>query len=139
THYPPAMHALEAGKHVMVEKPLTLAVDECEKLVAAAERLNKVLLVGHNQQYKPAAETLMGLIADGTLGDIVHIECRRLDLGKLRSHENVFWSFAPHDIAFILALAGEDPLEVKAHGSAILQPGVHDTVHCDLRFARLSA
>lgn len=139
THHALAEQALKAGKHVMVEKPLTLAVNESEALVALAEKLDRVLMVGHIQQYNPAAEALMGLVADGTLGDIVHVECRRLDLGKLRSHENVFWSFAPHDIAFVLGLAGGDPQAVSAHGSAILQPGIHDTVHCDLRFERFSA
>jgi UDP-2-acetamido-3-amino-2,3-dideoxy-glucuronate N-acetyltransferase len=140
THHALAMRALKAGKHVMVEKPLTLDVAESADLVATAKELHRVLMVGHIQQFNPAAEALLKLVADGTLGDIVHVECRRLDLGKLRSHENVFWSFAPHDIAFVLALAGGAyPQAVGAHGAAILQPGIHDTVHADLRFAAFSA
>ena len=140
THHALAMRALRAGKHVMVEKPLTLTVSESEELVATAHELGRVLLVGHIQQYNPAAEALQKLVADGVLGDIVHVECRRLDLGKLRTHENVFWSFAPHDIAFILALAGgEYPEHVSASGSAILQPDIHDTVHAHLRFRRFAA
>ena len=140
THHGLAMRALRAGKHVMVEKPLTLAVAESEELVATAEALNRVLMVGHIQQFNPAAEALFNLVQDGTLGEIVHVECRRLDLGKLRSHENVFWSFAPHDIALILSLAdGAFPETVSASGSAILQPGIHDTVHADLRFPTFSA
>lgn len=140
THHALAMKALKAGKHVMVEKPLTLDVAESDELVATARELKRVLMVGHIQQFNPAAEALLKLVYDGTLGEIVHVECRRLDLGKLRSHENVFWSFAPHDIAFILSLAqGSYPDRVSAHGAAILQPGIHDTVHADLQFARFAA
>jgi UDP-2-acetamido-3-amino-2,3-dideoxy-glucuronate N-acetyltransferase len=140
THHALAMRALKAGKHVMVEKPLTLDVAESEELVATAQELNRILMVGHIQQFNPAAEALLKLVTDGTLGEIVHVEMRRLDLGKLRSHENVFWSFAPHDIAYVLSLAGGAyPQSVSAHGAAILQPGIHDTVHADLRFAGFSA
>lgn len=135
THHRLAMQAMEAGKHVFVEKPLALTAAEAEDLAATADRLDRVLMVGHILEYHPAFEALLKLVASGELGEIKHVRSTRLSLGKLRSEENVMWSFAPHDVSLVLGvLAPLEPTRVEAFGTTILQPGIPDTVHMDLGF-----
>lgn len=118
--------ALEAGKDAYVEKPLCLSEKEGEELVRLAEENGRVLMVGHLLQYHGAVVKLRELIASGELGKLQYIYSNRLNLGKIRSEENVLWSFAPHDISVILALAGEMPEEVSCTGGQFLQRGVAD-------------
>ena len=107
THLLVAREALLSGKHVFVEKPLTLSEKEAEELIATAKKHNLVLMVGHLLQYHPAFIKLKQLACNGDLGRINYIYSHRLNLGKIRREENILWSFAPHDISMILALAGE--------------------------------
>lgn len=136
THHRLALQAMEAGKHVFVEKPLALTAAEAEELATEADRLDRILMVGHILEYHPAYEALLRLVHDGELGEIKHVRSTRLSLGKLRSEENVMWSFAPHDVSLVLGvLAPLEPRRVEAFGTTVLQPGIPDTVHMDLGFA----
>lgn len=134
THADLAARALEAGKHVFVEKPLALNWADGERTIAAAERTDRVLMVGHLLQYHAIFIRLRELVAAGELGTLQYVYSNRLSLGKYRTEENVLWSFAPHDISMILALTGEAPDAVQAHGAAFVTPGIADWCIAHLRF-----
>ena len=133
-HASMAESAMLAGKDVFVEKPLALSYRDGERVVQLAERLNRILLVGHLLEYHPAILKLIELVDTGELGKIQYIYSNRLNLGRVRSDENILWSFAPHDIAVILRLIGDLPLEVTATGGAYLQPHVADVTVTNLHF-----
>ncbi|MGI0496395.1 Gfo/Idh/MocA family protein [Limnospira platensis] len=136
SHYKLAMMALEAGKDVFVEKPMTLRTDEARSLAEYADRESRILMVGHLLLYQPAISWMRDYLATGKAGNVLHVATQRLKLGKVRREENVWWSFAPHDVSVILELLGKPPLQrVAASGHAILQPGIEDNVHVDLVFA----
>ncbi len=101
-HYSLAKRALEMGKDVFVEKPLALHVEHAEELTRLARESGRVLMVGHLLQYHPAIQKLKSLIHEGALGKVQYIYSSRLNFGKLRTEENILWSFAPHDISAIL-------------------------------------
>lgn len=134
THYNLASAALEAGKDVLVEKPLTLDLDEGERLVSMAGRLGRILMVGHLLEYHPAVLRLRELIASGALGELRYVYSNRLNLGKVRREENILWSFAPHDIAIILRLVGSWPTSISAMGGAYLQPRIADVTVTNMEF-----
>jgi predicted dehydrogenase len=135
THAELAVRALEAGKHCFVEKPLAQSVADAERAVAAAQRADRVLMVGHLLEYHPGVRRLKELTESGELGnEIYYIYGNRLNLGKLRADENALWSLGAHDVSVVLYLAGEEPLEVQAHGESYVRPGVEDVVFCFMRF-----
>lgn len=134
-HYGLARRALLAGKDVFVEKPLALRVVEGQELVALAEKHKRILMVGHLLQYHPGVVRLKQLVDDGSLGKIQYIYSARLNLGKVRTEENILWSFAPHDISVILRLLGEMPVEVAAHGGSYLNTKIPDVTVTNLSFA----
>ena len=133
-HYGFARRALEAGKHVFVEKPLALRLHEAEELCILAERLDRRLMVGHLMQYHPAFLALRALLRDGRLGSIQYVYSNRLNLGRIRREENVLWSFAPHDVSMILSLIGAEPDGVTAVGSYHLHAAVADVTTTHLSF-----
>jgi UDP-2-acetamido-3-amino-2,3-dideoxy-glucuronate N-acetyltransferase len=135
THYRLAKEAILAGKNVYVEKPLVLDEKEGEALIALAKKHNRVLMVGHLLQYHPAFIRLKDLVKGGELGRINYIYSNRLNLGKIRREENVFWSFAPHDISMILTLAGELPDKVSATGGCYLHQTIADVTTTHLEFS----
>ncbi|MDD5259603.1 MAG: Gfo/Idh/MocA family oxidoreductase [bacterium] len=134
THFQIAREALLAGKDVFVEKPLALTAREGQELVDIASRENKILMVGHILQYHPAVIKLKEIISAGKLGKVQYLYSNRLNIGKLRTEENILWSFAPHDISVILMLLGEEPVKVRAMGGAYLNQGVFDTTMTTLEF-----
>ena len=134
THATLALRALEAGKDVLVEKPMALTIAEGERLVETAQRLNRVLMVGHVLEYHPAVKKLEQLIAAGALGRIRYIYSNRLSMGRIRTEENALWSFAPHDVAIMLRLMGGGPEQVACHGGAYVNHGVADVTMTNLRF-----
>lgn len=134
THYELGRRALEAGKDVLVEKPLALNYEEGAELLERAEALDRILMVGHVLEYHPAVVRLRELISDGVLGDVQYIYSNRLNLGKIRREENILWSFAPHDIAVMLSLVGEMPFQVSATGGSYVQPNIPDTTVTHLLF-----
>jgi predicted dehydrogenase/acetyltransferase-like isoleucine patch superfamily enzyme len=135
THAPIAMKALQAGKHVFVEKPLALDMDDARKLCALAEEKKLTLMVGHLLQYHPAFIALLKEVKSGRIGKLRYIQSHRLSFGKIRTEENVLWSFAPHDISMILALAGGAPQTVSAQATAQVTPGIADIATLHLNFA----
>jgi UDP-2-acetamido-3-amino-2,3-dideoxy-glucuronate N-acetyltransferase len=134
-HYAMVKAALTVGKDVFVEKPLSLQLNEGEELVDIARKKNRVLMVGHLLYYHPAIRELKELIRKGTLGRVEYVYSSRLNFGKLRTEENILWSFAPHDISAILYLLDEDPVSVAAHGGAYLNPQIADLTLTSFQFA----
>jgi predicted dehydrogenase len=134
THFAVARAALEAGKDVFVEKPLTIDVQEARRLVDQAAAAGQVLMVGHLLEYHPAVLKLHEMIQAGVLGKIRYIISNRLNLGKIRTEENALWSFAPHDIAVIIRLVGAMPFEVVATGGSYLTPNIADVTVTQLLF-----
>jgi UDP-2-acetamido-3-amino-2,3-dideoxy-glucuronate N-acetyltransferase len=134
-HFPLTKKYLFSGKDVLVEKPLALTVKDGEELLDIAGKKNKILMVGHLLQYHPAIIKLRELITEGELGKIRYIYSNRLNIGRLRTEENVLWSFAPHDISLILMLMdNEKPVHVSAFGGAYINPTVYDTTLTVLEF-----
>jgi predicted dehydrogenase len=134
THYPLAKQALEAGKHVFVEKPPAMRAEEMDELVTLAEERDLVLMPGHLLLYHPGVLKLKELIDMGELGDVLCVYGNRVNLGIVRSNENALWSLGVHDLSVILHLLDEDPELATAQGSASIHPGVEDVVFCFLRF-----
>jgi predicted dehydrogenase len=134
THADLARRALEAGKHVFVEKPMALAADDAEELVAIAEERGLVLMPGHLLLYHPGVAKLKELVDSGELGEILYVYGNRVNLGTIRRDENALWSLGVHDLSVILHLLEEEPADLSAHGESFLKPGVEDVVFCYLRF-----
>lgn len=135
THHTLAMRALEAGKHVFVEKPLALDPAEATELIETARRLDKRLMVGHLLQYHPVFRKMRASVASGAIGKLTYVYSNRMSLGKFRTEENVLWSFAPHDVSMVLSLAGAQPVSVTAQGAAIVTPGIEDWCTVQMAFA----
>ena len=134
THYPFAKQALEAGKHVFVEKPPAMRAAEMEELVALAEEHGLVLMPGHLLLYHPGVLKLKELVDSGELGDVLCVYGNRQNLGIIRTNENALWSLGVHDLSVILYLIGEQPSQATANGNAFLNKGVEDVVFCYLQF-----
>jgi len=134
THYNLVKQAILANKDVFVEKPLSLTVKEGEELVQLAHAQKRILMVGHILQYHPAVCKLKDMIFQGELGQIRYVYSNRLNIGKLRTEENILWSFAPHDISVILMLLDEEPVRVSAFGGDYLNAGINDVTLTTLEF-----
>jgi predicted dehydrogenase len=134
THFALAKQALEAGKHVFVEKPPAMHAAEMDELVRIAEERDLVLMPGHLLLYHPAVLKLKALIDTGEVGDVLCVYGNRVNLGIVRTNENALWSLGVHDLSVILYLVDEDPELATAQGSASITKGVEDVVFCFLRF-----
>ncbi len=133
-HYQMVKTALENGKDVFVEKPLSLNVEEGEDLVRISETQGNILMVGHILQYHPAVLKLHEMIKEGELGKIQYIYSNRLNLGKFRTEENILWSFAPHDISIILMMLNEMPTGLTSHAGTYLNKNVADVTLTTMDF-----
>lgn len=129
-----ALQAIAAGKHVFVEKPIALTMEDGTAMRDAAARAGKVLMVGHLLQYHPAFIALRDFVRDGQLGKLRYAYSHRCSLGKFRLEENVLWSFAPHDVSMLLALFGEAPSGVTGSGGAFVTEGIEDEYRVDMSF-----
>jgi predicted dehydrogenase len=134
SHFQIAYDALSAGKHVFVEKPIAASVNETKKLIELADKMNKKLMVGHTFIYTGAVEKMKEIVDSGELGDIYYISSQRLNLGLFQQDINVLWDLAPHDIAIILFLLGQQPIKVSAIGATHLNPSIEDVAVLNLRF-----
>jgi predicted dehydrogenase len=134
THYELAKQALEAGKHVFVEKPPAMRAGEMDELVRLADAGDRVLMPGHLLLYHPGVLKLKELVDSGELGDVLCVYGNRQNLGIVRTNENALWSLGVHDLSVILYLLDEDPEVATAQGRDFLTPGVEDVVFCFLRF-----
>lgn len=135
THYSIAKKLLLAGKDVLVEKPMTLDLTQGRELVNIARKKHRILMVGHVLEYHPAVVELKALVKSGVLGNIKYIYSNRLNIGRVRTEENVLWSFAPHDISVILSLLGRMPEQVLSRGMCYLNKGIADTTVTILEFS----
>lgn len=127
THFDIAKLLIEQRKHILIEKPITLNSTDAEVLHDLATMNNVNLMVGHILLFHPAFQKIKALLDNGELGDLQYMYSNRLNLGTIRSEENVFWSFAPHDIALFQYFTGSFPIDITSRGSDVLQDGVHDT------------
>jgi UDP-2-acetamido-3-amino-2,3-dideoxy-glucuronate N-acetyltransferase len=134
THGRIVRKALEAGKHVFVEKPFVLDETEGRSLMSFAGERGLTIMVGHILQYHTAFLTLKAMVERGELGKLNYIYSHRLNLGKIRREENILWSFAPHDISMILGIAGELPDSVLATGGNYLHEKIADVTTTHLTF-----
>lgn len=126
THFALGNKALEAGKHIWIEKPLALRVAEGKKLVETAQAKGSVLFVDHTFLYDRAIRMAHDLIASGEMGSIYHVFLQRLNLGRIKRDSNVWWNSAPHDVSILLYLLKGRPVSVALHGYRYLQNDVED-------------
>lgn len=134
THFEIAKIVIKAKKHILIEKPMSLSVKEAEELVNLSEKNNVNVLVGHVLLFHPAITKIKNLIKEGAVGDLQYIYSNRLNLGKVRTQENVFWSLAPHDIAIFQYLTDSVPKKINSKGSAFLQKGIPDSTLTQLEY-----
>ena len=131
-----ALKAFEVGKHVFVEKPLAMNIEEADLMIEASKKSDCHLMVGHLLQYHPIFSRLRKIVADGDIGNLSYIYSNRLSLGKIRAEEDVIWSFAPHDLSMILSLANDSVVSVSSYKSEILQDGIADSGMICLEFSK---
>ncbi|QQO31936.1 Gfo/Idh/MocA family oxidoreductase [Bradyrhizobium diazoefficiens] len=134
THFELARAVLQAGKHVLVEKPLAMKSTECRELNVIAEQRKRVLMVGHTFEYHPAVTVMRQMIQSGSLGELYYIDSRRLNLGLYRHDANVLWDLAPHDLSIIYYLLEEKAQKIGAWGCSHVLPSVEDVVYAKLGF-----
>jgi predicted dehydrogenase len=135
THYALAYAALVAGKHVWVEKPLTLAYDQGRKLVALAQERQRMLFVDETFVYDPLLAQARAVIANGGLGKVHHVSLERTGMGRIRRDSNVWWNSAPHDLSILHYLLDTPITRVSATGHAFVQPEIEDVVWATLHLA----
>ncbi len=133
-HYEMSRGALENGKHVLVEKPLTADVSEARDLVTLAEGRGLVLLADHTFVYSPAVNHVRDIVASGDLGDIYYVSMSRLNLGLFQKDINVIWDLAPHDVSILTYVLGSQPEAVSAQGNSNILSGVEDVAMLSLYF-----
>ena len=134
THHFIAKRFLEAGKDVLVEKPMTMSVAEAEDLQRIAEANKRILMVGHLLMYQPAVMFIHDYLQSGRLGRVFTLHQERAKLGKARAVENALWSLGVHDVAVLLYLVGEKPDTVSAFGHCGLQQKIEDDIYLHLAF-----
>jgi len=134
-HASMAIDALNAGKHVFVEKPLAMNQAEAELMIASSQKNNVHIMVGHLLQYHPIFVAARKMVKLEEIGDLQYIYSNRLSYGKLRSEEDVIWSFAPHDISMILSLVGQEPNLVKTKSTNIVQKDIADIATLHMEFS----
>jgi predicted dehydrogenase len=134
THYALTREMLQAGKHVLVEKPLTQKSSEALALVHLADKRGLVLMVGHTFEYNLAVRELREIIRRGEIGDVLYVDAARLNLGQFRPDCNVVWDLAPHDISIMNFILGSAPTHVSARGSTCIHPTMHDVAYLELLY-----
>lgn len=136
THYPLAREALLAGKHVLVEKPITAHSEQAKELVELAAEHGLTLMVGHTFEYNPAVEAVRDIIQSGELGNIYYIDSTRVNLGLLQPDINVMWDLAPHDLSIFRFILGQDPARVSARGATFVNKtyNLHEVAYINLLF-----
>ena len=133
-HASMAIEAMNKNKHVFVEKPLAMNEAEAEAMITTAKKNKVQLMVGHLLQYHPIFKMIKEYVEEGKIGEINYIYSNRLSFGKVRTEEDVIWSFAPHDISMILSLTGQEPEYVSTNATSILQKNIADTATIHLQF-----
>ena len=134
THFKIAKMLIKEKKPVLIEKPMTLSLKEAEDIVALSNSNKVNVLIGHVLLFHPAIIKIKKLIINGKIGELQYIYSNRLNLGKVRTQENVFWSLAPHDIAIFQYLTNSTPKVINAEGSTFLQQGIPDSTITQLEY-----
>jgi len=129
THYALATRCLEAGLHVLVEKPLAASVNEAQALVTLSERQGRVLMVDHTYLFSPAVRRIKALIEEGELGELYYVDSVRINLGLFQHDVNVIWDLAPHDLAIVSYLLGHEPRSISAWGCGHADPDIQDIAY----------
>ncbi len=127
THFHIAKKIIESKNHVLVEKPIATNLKDAIELNELSKINNINLMVGHVLLFHPAFIKIKELLSQGKLGKLQYMYSNRLNLGKIRTNENVFWSFAPHDIALFQFFTNSSPTSIVSMGKDFLQKGIHDT------------
>jgi predicted dehydrogenase len=135
SHYDLARQALEAGKHVFIEKPFTTSVRHADELISLAEECGLVLMVGHVFIYSPAVMKIKDVIDRGELGNIYYLSSTRVNLGIHQKDVSVVWDLAPHDLSMFFFWLGEGPVKVSATGKDFVQKGIMDVAFISMEFA----
>lgn len=134
SHFQLVREALQAGKHVLVEKPLAMSSAEARELIHVARDNGRVLMVGHTFEYNPAVWKIKDLLQERAIGDLFYIYSNRVNLGRVQQDVNALWSIAPHDVSILLYLIEQMPLTVAAHGARYVNADIDDVVFVLLRF-----
>ena len=134
THFEIAKKVIENGHHLLVEKPLALNVEDAERLKTLADEYGVNLMAGHLLLFHPAIVAIKKMISERSIGDIQYLYSNRLNLGVVRTEENILWSFAPHDISVFQYLINDFPVGIVSRGGAFLKSDVHDTTMTILKY-----
>src|SRR5438270_5505966 len=134
THFQIAKEALLAGKHVLVEKPLTSTAREAEELIELAERNGRTLMVDHTFVYTGAVRKMKEIVAGGELGDLLYFDSIRINLGLFQRDINVLWDLAPHDLSIMDYLLGRQPVGLSALGSCHIEQGIENIAYLVMHF-----
>ena len=134
THFEIAKKVIKNGHHLLVEKPLAMNVKDAERLNNLADEYGVNLMAGHLLLFHPAVKKIKQMISEGSIGDTQYVYSNRLNLGVVRSEENILWSFAPHDISIFQYLINDFPVEIVSRGGAFLRSDVHDTTMTILNY-----
>jgi predicted dehydrogenase len=135
THYEFVKAALQAGKHVLVEKPFTTSMRAAEELIRLAETHGRTLMVDHTFVYTGAVRKIKEIVESGEIGDLLYFDSVRINLGLFQRDINVVWDLAPHDLSIMDFLVGRDPVALTATGSRHIEPSVENIAYVMLRFA----
>ena len=134
THFEISKKIILSKKPVLIEKPMTLSIKDAEEIIRLANENNVNVMVGHVLLFHPAIQKIKEMIEDNAVGKLQYIYSNRLNLGKIRTEENVFWSFAPHDIAIFQYLTNSSPIKIQASGSIFLQEKIHDSTMTNFEY-----
>ncbi|MFO0359304.1 MAG: Gfo/Idh/MocA family protein [Flavobacteriales bacterium] len=134
THFELAKKALESGKHVLLEKPMTDTVAHALELIELSQKFNKVLMVDHTFLYTPAVQKMKQLIDDGTIGNIKYFDSTRINLGLIQQDVNVLWDLAPHDISILDYLINDVPVSVNATGVSHIHNGIENIAYLTVNY-----
>lgn len=135
THFPIARQALLAGKHVLIEKPLTACVREAEELISLSEQHRLTLMVDHTFVYTGAVRKIKEIVSNGELGDLLYFDSNRINLGLFQRDINVVWDLAPHDLSIMDFIIERQPKALSAIGSCHIEQGIENIAYVILRFA----
>ena len=137
THFELSMKSLEAGKHILVEKPMATTVQDVQKIGKIGIEKNLITMVGHTFLFNSAVRYVKKLIDDDVLGDIRCIYSQRLNLGRIRNDVDALWNLAPHDISIIQYwLNDPEPINIKRSGMDFVQKGIDDIVFMNIEYPK---
>jgi len=136
THYSLAKKALEAGKHIFIEKPMVETVKQADDLVNIAKKNNLIGVVDHTFLFTGSIIKIKGIIDSGEIGEITYFDSVRVNLGLFQHDVNVIWDLAPHDLSILFHLTGEQPMAVTANGVDHLNNGLVDVAYLTLHYER---